>query len=185
MTVQGMGRLARAGWMLALGLALTGCFRQPAAPLKKFEPEVFNPAANFSRHYETTPAQACEAARRALLSQGYVINTASDAEVTGRKFYQPQAESHVALELRAVCAPQAGDAAVVYAAAIQDIYALRKGKESASLGVGGLGSLSLPVEGGNDGLVKIGTQTVAEARFYRSFFDLLDEQLQLQAQLPH
>jgi hypothetical protein len=83
----------------------------------------------------------------------------------------------VALELRVVCALQAGDAAVVYAAAIQDIYSLRKGKESASLGVGGLGSLSLPLDGGSDGMVKTGTQTVTEARFYRSFFDLLDEQL--------
>ncbi|QIL43860.1 DUF2242 domain-containing protein [Acidovorax sp. HDW3] len=177
MTVQGIGRLARAGLALALGMVLAGCFRQQVAPLKKFEPEVFNAAANFSRHYETAPAQACEAARRVLLGQGYVISAATDAEVTGRKFYQPQAESHVALELRVVCALQAGDAAVVYAAAIQDIYSLRKGKESASLGVGGLGSLSLPLDGGSDGMVKTGTQTVTEARFYRSFFDLLDEQL--------
>ena len=50
---------------------------------------------------------------------------------------------------------------------------VRKVKESASLGVGGFGSLSLPVEGGLDSLVKVASNTVTEPNLYERFFDLL------------
>ena len=173
-----VGRGIRAVAVLALGLAVAGCFQRQAAPLQHFEPEAFDSTANYSRHYEASPAQACEAARRALLSQGYVLSTASGEQVTGRKFFQPNAETHVPLEMRVVCAPEAGDGAVVFAVAVQEMHAVRKANNSASLGVGGLGSLSLPIEGSNDGMVKVGTQTVSDPRFYGSFFDLLNEHLE-------
>jgi hypothetical protein len=169
----------RGAAVLALGLALAGCIPRPAEPLQNFEPEAFDTmSTNFSRHYEVPPSNACEAARRALLSQGYVLSTASGEQVTGRKFFQPNAETHVPLEMRIVCAPEGGeDASVVFAVAVQEMHAVRKANNSASLGVGGLGSLSLPVQGSNDGMVKVGTQTVSDPRFYRSFFDLLSEYL--------
>ena len=170
-------RWGRAMAVLALCGALAGCFQRPAAPLVRFEPEAFSAAAGFSRFYETSPALACEAARRTLLSQGYVISSASDEQVTGRKFFQPSAEAHVPLEMRVVCATEAGDAAVVFAVAVQELHAVRKASESASLGVGGLGWVAVAVEGSNDGMVKVGTQTISDPHFYRSFFDLLGEHL--------
>lgn len=173
-----MKRGARAVALLGLVVAVSGCFQRQAAPLKNFEPEAFDSTANYSRHYETAPAQACEAARRALLSQGYVLSAASGEQVTGRKFFQPNAEVHVPLEMRVVCAPEGEDSAIVFAVAVQEVHAVRKSNNSASLGVGGLGSLSLPIEGGNDGMVKVGTQTVSDPRFYGSFFDLLGEHLE-------
>ena len=48
-----------------------------------------------------------------------MISSASDEQVTGRKFFQPSAEAHVPLEMRVVCATEAGDAAVVFAVAVQ------------------------------------------------------------------
>ena len=175
----GMVRGVRVASMLALGLVLAGCAQRPASPLQNFEPESFDTSStNFSRHYEVAPSKACEAARRALLSQGYVLSMASGEQVTGRKFFQPNAETHVPLEMRVVCAPEGGeDTAVVFAVGVQEVHAVRKANNSASLGVGGLGSLSLPVPGSNDGMVKVGTQTVSDTRFYRSFFDLLAEYL--------
>ena len=83
-------RWGRAMAVLALCGALAGCFQRQAAPLVRFEPEAFSAAAGFSRFYETSPALACEAARRTLLSQGYVISSASDEQAAGRKFFQPR-----------------------------------------------------------------------------------------------
>lgn len=117
-------RWVRAMAVLALCGAVAGCFQRQAAPLVRFEPEAFSAAAGFSRFYETSPALACEAARRTLLSQGYVIGSASDEQVTGRKFFQPNAETHVPLEMRVVCATEAGDAAVVFAVAVQELHAV-------------------------------------------------------------
>ena len=93
-------RWGRAMAVLALCGALAGCFQRQAAPLVRFEPEAFSAAAGFSRFYETSPALACEAARRTLLSQGYVISSASDEQVTGRKFFQPSAEASLWARLR-------------------------------------------------------------------------------------
>lgn len=39
--------------------------------------------------------------------------------------------------------------------------------------MGGLGSLSLPVEGSMDSMVKVASETVTDAALYRRFFELL------------
>lgn len=170
--------LALCGAFITTALLLAGCFAHQSTSLPRFAPEAFSQGANFSHYVEASPARACEAARRTLLSQGYMISSATEDQITGRKFYQPDAETHVPLEMRVVCASEAGDAAMVFAAAVQEYHALRKTNSSASLGVGALGSLSVPVQGSNDGMVKVGTQTVTDPSFYRSFFMLLNNHLE-------
>jgi len=102
--------------------------------------------------------------------------TSTQAEqVSGRKYFQPSPEHHVQLEFRVVCASETDDAeaAVVFVSGLREQYIVRKIKESASLGVGGLGSLSLPVEGSMDSMVKVASETVTEAALYERFFELL------------
>lgn len=168
--------LRRAVWVapvLALA-ACSGMTRGPTALGADFQPENFDSAA-YVRHYSASPERTCEAARRALLSQGYVVTGAAPEQVTGRKYFQPNVEHHVQLEFRIVCAPERNDPdkAVVFVSGLQDQYVVRKVKDSASLGVGGFGSLSLPIEGGLDSLVKVSSQTVTDTGLYQRFFDLL------------
>lgn len=161
-------------------LALAGCagLSSPPSPLLDYQPEAFNGSA-YVRHFTATPARTCEAARRALLSQGYVVTAASGQEVTARKYFQPDVEHHVQLEFRVVCAPEGlGQlASVAFASALKDQYVVRKVKESASLGVGGIGSLSLPLEGSMDSMVKIASETVSTAEVYERLFNLMGEYL--------
>ena len=63
-------------------------------------------ASTHARHYAAPPERTCEAARRALLSQGYVVTAATAQEVTARKYFQPDAQHHVQMEFRVVCAPE-------------------------------------------------------------------------------
>lgn len=162
-------------------LALTACAgltpSQPV-PLVDYQPESFDASA-FSRHYAAGAARTCEAARRALLSQGYVVTGANGEQVTARKYFQPDAEHHVQLEFRVVCAPEAHSnaASVAFVSGLKDQYVMRKAKESASVGVGGIGSLSLPIEGGMDALVKVSSETVVDRALYERFFELLGEHL--------
>lgn len=173
--------LRRTTWcLLAPMFALAGCagFPRTPAPLVNYKPETFG-ATTYSRHFAADPAQTCEAARRALLGQGYIVVSAQADQVTARKFFQPNVDHHVQLEFRVVCAPESGSAAdsIAFATGLQDQYNVRKVKESASLGVGGLGSLSLPVEGGTDTMVKVASETVTDANLYQSFFDLVADYL--------
>ena len=143
-----------------------------------YQPEAFDASA-FSRHYAAQPARTCEAARRALLSQGYIVTDATADKVIARKYFQPRAEHHVQLEFRVVCARESGDAdsTVAFASGLKEQYVVRKVKESASLGVGGIGSLSLPVEGSLDSMVKVSSETVDDATLYQRFFELLGQYL--------
>lgn len=141
--------------------------------------ETFGSVATFSRLFDATPAQTCEASRRALLSQGYVISSSAADLVEGKKSFQPEPESHLQMVVRVVCVPEANDGKVSlgFVTATQDTYALRKTNNSASVGVGAIGSVSLPFSSSSESLVKVGSETIAKDTFYDSFFDLVKRYL--------
>ena len=164
------GLRALAGLML---LALAGCGGK--AVNSTLLRESFDSGDTYSRDFEVSPAQACEAARRALLSQGFVVGRAEADVVEARKYFQ-QEESHEQVEFRAVCMPQTrGDQqTLVFVNAVQDRYALRKSNTSASVGVSALGSLSLPIGSSDDSLVKVASATLQDPNFYKRFFSVLE-----------
>ena len=149
--------------------------------------ETFGSAATYSRSFAAaTTAEACEAARRALLSQGYLVVGEKADQVQGRKHFQPQGDVHVELELRIVCLPAADGrpGALAFATALQDRYALKKSSISASLGLAALGSLSLPLASSDDSLVRVASRTVTAATFYERFFTLVERYLPAPAPQP-
>ena len=167
-----------AAWGLALSVLamLSACTMSP----KHLPPqEAFSSTSTYSRMFDASPAKTCESARRALLSQGYVINVAKDDLVLGQKSFQPNAESHLQMEIRVVCAPESknGDISIAFVTALQDRYALKKTNNSASLGVGVLGSVSLPFSSGDDSLVKVASETINSEPFYDRFFALVHRYL--------
>ena len=164
-------------WPLLLAsTALAGCVATVPAAKVSYEPEEFDSTTTHTRVYAATEAQTCEAARRALLSQGYLVNTATAELVVARKSFQPEAEIHVEFEVRVVCAREGSGpgSTIAFASALQDRYSLKKTNTSASLGVGVLGSLSLPVSASNDAMVKVASETITDPRFYERFFALID-----------
>ncbi|AVS76459.1 DUF2242 domain-containing protein [Paracidovorax cattleyae] len=162
--------------------ALAGCTAVPNSMpgldrASRFDPDDFNTNASiYTRHLDAPPARVCEGARRALLSQGYLVGTASAEVVAGRKYFQPSTDIHYQVEMRVVCASEGPEKqrTAVFASALQDRYVIKKINNSASLGVGALGSLSLPVTASDDTLVKVGSETVTDARFYDRFFQVFD-----------
>ena len=160
--------------LLAAVAALTACGGRAAD--STLIRESFDSGDTYSRTVPGPPAQACEAARRTLLSQGYAIARAGDDAVEGNKNFQPKDEEHEQLVLRISCAPR-GDQALVFVSAVQDRYALKKSPTSASVGVGALGSVSLPFGSNDDSLVKVASSTVQDASFYRRFFERLQQYL--------
>lgn len=142
-----------------------------------FTPNDFDSTSIHTRHIAASQELSCEAARRALLSQGYVIHSATPELVAGRKFYQPTQETHYTVEMRVVCAAEAGgdgQRTSVFASALQDRYVVKKLNNSASLGVGGIGSVSLPFSATEDTLVKVGSETITDTQFYQRFFQLFE-----------
>ncbi|HST43897.1 MAG TPA: DUF2242 domain-containing protein [Luteimonas sp.] len=133
--------------------------------------ESFNRDATYSRRYTVAPAQACEAARRALLGQGYAVTSSAANLVVASKNFQSGDDQHSQIEIRTSCVDAGDGGTLLFASALQDRYALKKSATSASLGVGALGSLSLPVGSSDDSLVRVASRTVQDAEFYQRFFE--------------
>ena len=156
-----------------LALLLSACAGTRPATFQREEFEVNN--NTYSRSFDGNEAQTCEAARRALLSQGYVVLIANADLVNARKNFQPENETHVQIEFRVVCTAQRKGArpTLAFVTALQERYALKKSNNSASVGVGAIGSLSLPFTSGDDSLVKVASETITASAFYDRFFKLV------------
>lgn len=166
-----------------LGLLLAGCSLLPSLPEKPRKPvyqgENFAAEETFSRLFDASLDDTCEAARRALLSQGYVISKAGGGLVQGAKSFQPEGEVHVEISFHVVCV---GDGprqqvATAYVSAQQDRYALKRSAQAASLGVSALGSISVPLSSTQDSMVKVAFETIPAGEFYDRFFTLMQRML--------
>jgi len=54
---------------------------------------------------------------------------------------------------------------------------VKKSNSSASVGVGVLGSLSVPFTGSDESLVKVASTTITSPSFYERFFELVERYL--------
>jgi len=162
---------------IALALLLAGA-AGCSSPSKTtvYERENFDDAGTFSRNYGVSDTASCEAARRALLSQGYIITSSDPKLVTGNKSFQQTGDTHMQISFSVVCAADgsANHRSTMFANALQDRYALKKVNNSASLGVGVLGSVSMPIGSTDDSMVKVASETVSSATFYDRFFTLVE-----------
>jgi hypothetical protein len=155
--------------------ALAACQTTPIPPVH--EQERFQTESAYSRLFPASPAATCDAARRALLSQGYLTVSKTDA-VEGRKKFQYDAATHLEIEFHVVCARNnLGGGSVAFVSALQDRYALKKSPTNASVGVGAFGTVSLPIGASDDALVKVASETIAAEDFYTRFFGLLAHHL--------
>ncbi len=158
---------------LCLTLLASGCATQ--AVVRPALQEEFESEDTYSRLIQGSPAQSCEAARRALLSQGYILVNTKAELIDAKKSFQPAPEVQQEMMIRVVCLPDTppDQWSLVFVTAIQDSYALKKSATSASVGLGGIGSVSLPFSSTSEALVKVGSETIASEKFYDSFFDLV------------
>ncbi|CAB3890155.1 hypothetical protein LMG26854_04941 [Achromobacter aegrifaciens] len=160
---------------LTLSVALVGVLAGCSSPKPEFEKEDFTQNNTYSRTVEASNVAACDAGRRALLSQGYNIDKFEGSRVTGHKNFQDENGQHTQIAFNIECASDgsANERATVFANAVQDRYSIKRTNSSASVGVSVLGQVSMPFGSSDDSLVKTGSQTVARPKFYEGFFQLL------------
>jgi hypothetical protein len=150
--------------------ALAACSSAP--PVRSYSNEAFTLDSPFQYYSDRAPEGACEIGKRALLSQGYQIETSTPLTIRGEKYFQPQNEQASKLSITLVCLPSSLGA-VIYANALETHYELKSAGTSAGVSVAGMGSLSLPLLSNKDALVKVGDVTVTEPSFYQKLFELI------------
>lgn len=154
-----------------LKAVLAGC----SSPKPVYEREDFAQSDTYSRSVPAASSAACDAGRRALLSQGYNIDKYEPSRVTGHKNFEGEDGQHTQISFNVECASDGGanERATVFANAVQDRYSIKRTGNSASVGVSVLGQVSMPFGGSDDSLVKTASQTVTRPKFYDGFFQLL------------
>jgi hypothetical protein len=174
-----LGTSSLAAVCLLAGCALSNAVSSPPKTTV-YQNEKFQSDETFSRLFDASMADTCEAARRALLSQGYVITRATDGAVNGSKRFQPDGEVHVEITFNIVCVPDGRDNKIstVFVSAQQDRYAIKKSTNATSIGVSALGSISVPMSSSQDSLVKVAAETIPAGEFYDRFFHLMQRMLQ-------
>ncbi len=162
---------------LAMLAALGGC---ASSKPSFYHQEDFSETDTYSRTFNDSDSAVCEAARRALLGQGYIISKAQANIVDGTKSFQPDTDQHLEIAFHIVCAAngKADRSAALFVSATQDRYALKKTNNSASVGVGVLGSLSMPFGSSDDSLVRVASETIRSANFYDRFFGAVERYLE-------
>jgi hypothetical protein len=161
--------------LVALSLGLAACSTgKPAF----YHQEEFNDTSAFSRSFPGSEKAVCEAARRALLGQGYIINRATDNAMDGNKSFQPASDKHMEIAFHVVCASNGnGKSSTMFVSATQDGFALKKSSTSASVGVGVLGSVSMPFGASDDSMVRVSSETIRSPDFYDRFFGATERYL--------
>ena len=168
--------------VLAALCLLSACSSDPSNSRKSslvYQTEQFKADETYSRLFDGNAADTCEAARRALLSQGYVISAASKGLVTGSKRFQPEGEVHVEISFNVVCVADGKGAtpATAFVSAQQDRYVIKRSSAATSIGVSAIGSISVPLSSQQDSMVKVASETIPAGTFYDRFFALMQTML--------
>jgi hypothetical protein len=170
--------------LVLLGLTglLAACASGPGK-VAVYQSEGFEANETFSRLFDASAEATCEAARRALLGQGYLLTAVRQDAISASKHFQPEGEVHVQIAFHVVCVAEGefGNLATAYVNAIEERYALKKNPNSASVGVAAIGSVSIPLSASEDSLVKVASETIPAGRFYDRFFTLMQRNLVQQA----
>ena len=146
---------------------LAGCAHHPP-------PQQFSASAPFSRTFPGPGDEVCWSVKRALLSQGYMLDRPSDAGVmTGSKDEQPNPKLNVTTRLQTTCADNRNGTSIVFVTATRETNQLQKMKQTTSVGVGPA-TLTMP-SGSAQVLGTVGRETVKDPEYYNQFFTLVQQ----------
>ena len=155
-----------------LAVLLAGCGNEAV-----YTGESFATDSPFKLKVDDTVTVACESARRSLLGQGYLIDSAAGEQVKGRKAYRSADNLNTFIEMNVVCVPDR-KGSTLYTNGVLSTYDLKKSGNSASVGISAVGSISLPFGQSADSLVKIAEETIEDKAFYARFFAAVGHVLQ-------
>ena len=125
--------------------------------------------APFSKTFAGSGDTVCWSVKRAMLSQGYMLERSSDNGVlTGSRDYQPDPKLNVTVHMQTTCADNRDGTSIVFVTAMREDSRLQKMKQTTSMGVGPA-TLTMP-SGSAKVLGTVRRETIHDPEFYKRFF---------------
>jgi hypothetical protein len=157
-------------YLLTTAIAVSGCGGKKPV----YDHESFRPDAPFSKKLAGSGDAVCWSVRRALLSQGYMLERSPDpAVLTGTKDSQPDKDTNITLRLQTTCSDNHDGSSVVFVTATQEVSKLGTMTTTEAAGVGPF-TFSWP-SGSAKMLGTAKRETVQDPKFYARFFALVQE----------
>jgi hypothetical protein len=156
--------------LLAAAALVTGC-----ASKHDLARDSFSETAPFSKTLTGSGDTVCWSVKRALLSQGYMLDhpDESSSVLTGTRDFQPSAKQNVAIHLQATCADNRNGTSIVFVIATREDSRLQKMKQSTTAGIGPA-MITVP-SGSAKVLGVVRRVTISDPTFYDRFFQLVQE----------
>ena len=140
------------------------------------EREAFASDARYRRDYTTGAAPLCDAARRAMLGDGYVVGRPDELRLIGGKQFQVDEKQHAILMLYVHCDPRAAGS-TLFVTATEERFDVKATRQSSSLGFPLLAPLYFGTLVESDNQVKIRGETVTQTTFYERFQRAVEREL--------
>jgi hypothetical protein len=157
----------------AIALVATGC----ATRKVDLAQQSISASAPFSQTFQGSGDTVCWSVKRALLSQGYMLDRPGESGVlTGTRDFQPDPKLNVSYRLQTTCADNRDGTSIVFVTAEREDSQLQKMKQTTSLGVGPA-TLTMP-SGSARVLGVVRRETIQDPNFYQSFFALVNRYVQ-------
>jgi uncharacterized protein DUF2242 len=154
--------------LLTVAVLATGC----ASQKHDIARDSISAQAPFSRTFPGSGDAVCWSVKRALLSQGYLLDRSSDGGVmTGTRDFQPEPKLNVSYHLQTTCADNRDGTSIVFVTATREDSRLQKMKQSTSMGIGPA-TLTMP-SGSAQVLGVVRRETIKDPSFYNRFFELV------------
>jgi Uncharacterized protein conserved in bacteria (DUF2242) len=133
----------------------------------------FYASAPFSKTISGSGDVVCWSVKRAILSQGYMLERSSEPGVlTGTRDYQPTDKLNVTVHLQTTCADNRNGTSIVFVTAEREESRLQKMKQTTSAGIGPA-TITMP-SGSAKVMGTVRRETIQDPSFYNSFFSLVE-----------
>lgn len=154
--------------LLSAALLASGC----ASRKHDIARDSISAQAPFSKTFPGSGDAVCWSVKRALLSQGYMLDRGADSSVmTGTRDFQPEPKLNVSYHLQTTCADNRDGTSIVFVTATREDSRLQKMKQSTSMGIGPA-TLTMP-SGSAEVLGTVRRETIKDPSFYERFFELV------------
>ena len=153
-------------------IALAACGGPPRyAPNEEFAAD-----ARHHRDFSTNAAALCDAARRVLLGDGYLVTRSEDQSLVGGKEFQVEEQQHAILNVYVSCERRASGS-TLYVTATEEHFDVKTTRQSSSIGFPMVAPIYYGTQSEANGQVKTRGETVSESGFYERFYRAVQRQL--------
>lgn len=138
--------------------------------------EEFAADARHQRDFSVAATTLCDAARRVLLGDGYLVSRTENLSLVGAKEFQIEEQQHAILSVHANCEQRVGGS-TLYVTATEDHYDVKAIRQSSSIGFPMVAPIYYGTQSEANGQVKTHGETVGERGFYERFYRAVQRQL--------